>query len=54
MYRRRSICYRRVRLTTGDGQPEALGLFQSAGYEEIAQFNDGAFTNHWMKKTLTA
>jgi hypothetical protein len=36
-------------LTTGDAQPEALDLFQSAGYEEIAPFTEGAFTNHWME-----
>lgn len=50
----RRLGYRRVRLTTGDGQPEALGLFRSAGYAEIAPFTDGAFTRHWMEKTLTA
>src|SRR5579871_4244048 len=30
--------YRRVRLTTGDRQPEALRLFRSAGYVEVAPF----------------
>jgi GNAT superfamily N-acetyltransferase len=49
----RDLGYRRVRLTTGDGQPEALALFQSAGYEEIAPFTDGAFTTHWMEKSLS-
>jgi GNAT superfamily N-acetyltransferase len=44
--------YGRVRLTTGDGQPEALGLFQSVGYQEIEPFTDGTFTTHWMEKTL--
>jgi GNAT superfamily N-acetyltransferase len=44
--------YIRVRLTTGDAQPEALGLFRSAGYEEIAPFTDGAFTRHWMEKRI--
>jgi GNAT superfamily N-acetyltransferase len=44
---------RRVLLTTGDGQPEAVGLFRSAGYAEIAPFTDGAFTTHWMEKLLT-
>ena len=44
--------YRRVRLTTGDGQPEALRMFQSAGYEEILPFTDGVFTRHWMEKAL--
>lgn len=45
--------YKRVRLTTGDRQPEALRMFQSSGYEEIAPFTDGAFTRHWMEKALT-
>jgi GNAT superfamily N-acetyltransferase len=48
----RDLRYRSVRLTTGDGQPEALGLFESAGYEEIPPFTDGAFTSHWMEKSL--
>ncbi|HEV8461731.1 MAG TPA: GNAT family N-acetyltransferase [Gaiellaceae bacterium] len=50
----RDLGYARVRLTTGDAQPEALGLFRSAGYEEIAPFTDGAFTRHWMEKRLGA
>jgi GNAT superfamily N-acetyltransferase len=44
--------YKRVRLTTGEGQPEALGLFGSAGYEEIEPFTDGPFTRHWMEKAV--
>jgi GNAT superfamily N-acetyltransferase len=48
----RRLGYKRVRLTTGDGQPEALGMFQSAGYEEIPPFSDGVFTRHWMEKAL--
>lgn len=48
----RRIGYRRVRLTTGDDQPEALGLFVSAGYQEISPFTDVAFTRHWMEKAL--
>jgi GNAT superfamily N-acetyltransferase len=50
----RDLGYRSVRLTTGNGQPEALRLFESAGYQEIAPFTDGAFTSHWMEKSLTA
>jgi GNAT superfamily N-acetyltransferase len=50
----RRIGYQRVRLTTGDQQPEALGLFRSAGYEEIPPFTDGSFTRHWMEKPLAA
>lgn len=45
--------YRRLRLTTGDEQPEALGLFRSAGYTEIPPFTGGVFTRHWMQKLLT-
>jgi GNAT superfamily N-acetyltransferase len=49
----RELGYERVRLTTGDGQPEALGLFTAAGYEETAPFTNGAFTRHWLEKRLT-
>lgn len=48
----RRLGYRRVRLTTGERQPEALGLFQTAGYAEVTAFNDNRFTHHWMEKTL--
>ena len=48
----RRLGYERVRLTTGDWQPEAHRLFQSAGYEEIPPFTDGVFTRHWMEKLL--
>ena len=50
--RARRLGYERVRLTTGDGQAEALRLFQTAGYREIPPFNDGVFTRHWMEKRL--
>ena len=50
--RARDLGYQCVRLTTGDSQPEALALFQSAGYEEIAPFTAGAFTQHWMEKSV--
>jgi GNAT superfamily N-acetyltransferase len=48
----RTLRYRRVRLTTGDRQPEALQLFQTAGYHEIPPFTQGVFTHHWLEKTL--
>ena len=50
--RARRLGYERVRLTTGDGQAEALRLFQTAGYREIPPFTDGVFTRHWMEKRL--
>jgi GNAT superfamily N-acetyltransferase len=46
----RRLGYDRVVLTTGDRQPEALGLFRAVGYQETAPFTDGAFTSHWMEK----
>ena len=49
----RRLGYRQVRLTTGDRQPEALRMFQSAGYQEIPPFTDGVYTRHWMEKALT-
>jgi GNAT superfamily N-acetyltransferase len=50
--RARHLGYERARLTTADRQPEALGLFRSAGYHEIPAFNDNTFTRHWMEKIL--
>jgi GNAT superfamily N-acetyltransferase len=34
----RRLGYSAVRLETGDGQPEALRLYESAGYEPIARY----------------
>jgi len=48
----RRLGYRRVRLTTGDRQPEALGLFRSAGYGEVADFNGYPFAHCWLEKAL--
>jgi GNAT superfamily N-acetyltransferase len=50
--RAHELGYQRVRLTTGDRQPEAMRLFQSAGYTEVPPFTEGAFTRHWMEKRL--
>jgi len=49
----RQAGYVRLRPTTGDRQPEALGLFRSTGYREVAPFTTGAFTRHWLEKPLT-
>ena len=48
----RRLGYQRLRLNTGDRQPEALALFQAAGYLEIPDFNGYVFARHWMEKTL--
>jgi GNAT superfamily N-acetyltransferase len=34
----RSLGYRALRLETGNRQPEAIGLYQSAGFEPIARY----------------
>jgi hypothetical protein len=44
--------YERVRLDTGDLQPEALGLFHSAGYSEIPDYNGNTWATYWMEKLL--
>jgi GNAT superfamily N-acetyltransferase len=48
----RRLGYRRVRLNTGNRQPEALRLFLAAGYAEVADFNGYAFAHHWLEKDL--
>jgi GNAT superfamily N-acetyltransferase len=48
----RALGYERTRLDTGDRQPEALGLFRAAGYEQIADYNDNTWAAYWMEKRL--
>jgi GNAT superfamily N-acetyltransferase len=47
-----SLGYAQLRLDTGDRQPEALGLFLSAGYEYIADYNGNMWATYWMEKPL--
>jgi GNAT superfamily N-acetyltransferase len=42
------IGYQRLRLTTGDQQPEALRLFESAGYIEIPPFTSGGSVRNFV------
>jgi GNAT superfamily N-acetyltransferase len=49
----RELGYENLRLDTGDLQPEALGLFRSAGYEHIADYNGNTWATYWMEKRLT-
>jgi GNAT superfamily N-acetyltransferase len=44
--------YELLRLDTGDLQPEALGLFLSAGYEHIPDYNGNTWATYWMEKRL--
>ena len=48
----RELGYERLRLDTGDLQPEALGLFRSAGYEQIPDYNGNSWATYWMEKRL--
>jgi GNAT superfamily N-acetyltransferase len=48
----RALGYERLRLDTGDLQPEALGLFRAAGYEQIPDYNGNTWATYWMEKRL--
>jgi DNA-binding MarR family transcriptional regulator/GNAT superfamily N-acetyltransferase len=43
---------RTVRLETNKALTEAISLYRSAGYVEIAPFNDEAYAHHWFEKQL--
>jgi DNA-binding MarR family transcriptional regulator/GNAT superfamily N-acetyltransferase len=45
---------REVRLETNQGLDTAIALYMSAGYVEVAPFNDEAYAHHWFRKTLGA
>jgi GNAT superfamily N-acetyltransferase len=48
----RRLGLERLRLDTGDRQPEALGLFRALGYRDIDDYNGNPFASHWMEKAL--
>jgi DNA-binding MarR family transcriptional regulator/GNAT superfamily N-acetyltransferase len=41
-----------VRLETNKTLTEAIALYRSAGYIEVAAFNDEPYANHWFEKRL--
>lgn len=41
-----------VRLETNRALDEAIALYRSAGYEEVAPFNDDPYADHWFEKSL--
>jgi DNA-binding MarR family transcriptional regulator/GNAT superfamily N-acetyltransferase len=45
---------RAARLETNAALVEAIGMYRSAGYEEVAAFNDEPFADHWFEKRLRA
>jgi len=42
-----------VRLDTNQALVEAINLYRSAGYTEVAPFNDEPFAHHWFLKRLS-
>jgi DNA-binding MarR family transcriptional regulator len=43
-----------ARLETNRHLVEAIGLYRSAGYREVAAFNDEPFADHWFEKKLSS
>jgi DNA-binding MarR family transcriptional regulator/GNAT superfamily N-acetyltransferase len=41
-----------VRLETNESLAEAIALYRSSGYVEVAPFNDEAYAHHWFEKRL--
>ena len=41
-----------VRMETNRALVEAIALYESAGYVEVAAFNDEPFADHWFEKPL--
>lgn len=41
-----------LRLETNRSLREAIGLYRSAGYTEVAAFNDDPYADHWFEKVL--
>ncbi|HWZ63818.1 MAG TPA: GNAT family N-acetyltransferase [Steroidobacteraceae bacterium] len=48
--RRRGL--RALRLDTNESLSEALQLYRSCGYREIARFNDNPYAHYWFEKVL--
>ncbi|MGO9803722.1 MAG: GNAT family N-acetyltransferase [Steroidobacteraceae bacterium] len=41
-----------LRLDTNESLNEALQLYRSSGYREIARFNDNPYAHHWFEKII--
>ncbi len=50
----RAVAYgvRTLRLETNRTLTEAIGLYRSAGYREVAAFNAEPYAHHWFEKTV--
>lgn len=49
----RAAGVRIVRLETNRSLKEAIALYRSSGYREVAAFNDEPYAQHWFEKRLT-
>jgi GNAT superfamily N-acetyltransferase/DNA-binding MarR family transcriptional regulator len=45
---------RTLRLETNRVLSEAISLYRTAGYREVAAFNDEPYAHHWFEKTIVA
>jgi ribosomal protein S18 acetylase RimI-like enzyme len=43
-----------VRLETNHSLSEAVALYRSSGYAEVAAFNDEPYADHWFEKRLAS
>jgi DNA-binding MarR family transcriptional regulator/GNAT superfamily N-acetyltransferase len=43
---------RTLRLETNQALSEAISLYRTAGYREVAPFNDEPYAHHWFEKTI--
>jgi GNAT superfamily N-acetyltransferase len=50
----RDLGYDRVRLDTGDKQPNAEALYRSAGYRPIGNYNANQYASFWGEKELAS
>jgi GNAT superfamily N-acetyltransferase len=48
----RELGYERVRLDTGASQPHARALYESAGYQDVADYNDNPYAAYHGEKAL--
>lgn len=48
----RDLGFATVRLETNRALVEAIRLYRSAGYREVAPFNEDPYAQHWFEKTL--
>ena len=48
----RELCLTTLRLETNQTLHEAIGLYRSAGFREVASFNADPYAHHWFEKLL--